>query len=50
MSKFLRNFELDRFDEEDSVEKIKKRGTNLNPKKRNNKTNKPKREKIDPWD
>jgi hypothetical protein len=48
MSKFLRNFELDRFDENDPVEKMKKRGTNLNPKKRNNKTNKPKREKVEP--
>ena len=46
MSKFLKNFDLERFDDESSVERIKRKPQQVNHK-RKSKTNKPKREKSE---
>lgn len=49
MSKFLRNFEIDQFDDDVKTERIKKKPQS-NSVKRKSKSNKPKRGKIENWD
>ena len=47
MSKFLKNFEIEKFDDASDFEQMKKKGKNLNPAHKKSKSNKPKRGKSD---